>query len=239
MIPDVDQIIQNVEGGRIDQLASIRRKLNDLLIVMNALELADGARDPFHYTKLLFFVDHGAYQNQVHGLNAPFFVYTHGAYSKELDQMHHALWSSGALNSRPDAFAELTEAGRRHLRTANEITGFAASRQFAIIKEVVDEFGAKSGQELLEEHLTAIVKGRTIAALKEAGQFTQELYSGADFLQFASGLDALEDGALVRAFDALAFSETFEREDELQFTAMHYESGGAESGGEFVVASES
>ncbi|MCR9142433.1 MAG: hypothetical protein NXI24_09295 [bacterium] len=232
MLPDVDQIIANIEDRRVDQIASVRRKLNDLLIVMNVLDLVQGTRDPFHYTKLMFFVDHNAYEKQVHGLNAPFFVYTHGAYSKELDQMHHALWSAGALNSTQAIFAELSETGRKHLQTANRITGFETSQQHAIIRAVVDEYAGKSGQELLAEHLTTIVKGRTISAMKAAGQFNEELYSGADFEQFASGLDGLEDAIVLRAFDALAFPETFERGDALEFTEVEYD----EPSGAFVPA---
>lgn len=218
MLPSVDQIIQNIESKKIDQMAAIRRKTNDLLVVLNLLDLAAGAEDPFQYTKLLFFVDHAAYSQKTFGLNASFFVYTHGAYSKELDQMHHALWSAGALHSDADRFAALTADGARHLATANDITGFRDSAQYRILQEVVANHAGRSGQELLQQHLATVVKGDTIAAHKTARRFNTELYSGTDFAGFPSCIDDLDDAKVLRAFDALAFPETFGREHELEYT---------------------
>ena len=212
MLPSVDQIIQNIESKKIDQMAAIRRKTNDLIVVLNLLDLAAGAEDPFQYTKLLFFVDHAAYSQKTFGLNASFFVYTHGAYSKELDQMHHALWSAGALHSDADRFAALTADGyRRGVR----VERYA---QYRILQEVVANHAGRSGQELLQQHLATVVKGDTIAAHKTARRFNTELYSGTDFAGFPSCIDDLDDAKVLRAFDALAFPETFGREHELEYT---------------------
>lgn len=200
------------------QILQLKEELNDMVILTYLVTLATGAEDAWKLMKLSFLFDREAFEKKEYGLNAEFFSYDQGAYSKQISQLRNKLVYSHFFTD-VDVHASLSTKGYEHLERIEELIEFKKTKAFDTLESIVAEYKNRGGRELMDLHYNKIVKGKKVNDYK----MYDTILSKSDFQDQKSFVENLPDEKIYELYLRFLFPETYNR-DDLEILPKEYNS---------------